>query len=223
MRTHRLCRLALTVTLLSAGIDTVARAGDLSTSPIASAVAPPTPLVLEHAIACVGDRHSLVAQPSPQWWPRPVVHAHPPARLQYPPLREVGMHLGVIGSLFSGAAFGIGGASYTRSVTDPLAVEGTIDGTFREGHIVGFTSLRAIARRYHPEFGEVFLSAGVARGFSGGDAIVYPHGRGFVLGGGVQPRLSSQAAVRVELQLLSFAHNMAGLRLSTGFLIGFGD
>ena len=83
----------------------------------------------------------------------------------------------------------MGGVSYTRSLTDVLALEGTVDATHRAGDVVGFAALRAVARRYDPGVGEVFVALGVARGFSGGDAARYPHGAGFVIGGGMRLRL----------------------------------
>ncbi len=155
--------------------------------------------------------------PPMQRYPGPM--PHPPWPLQYPPLREVGLHLSA--TLARADIFGMGGLSYTRSLTDVFALEGTVDGTHQAGAVVGFTSFKAMVRRYNPEVGEVFVALGVARGFSGGDEAKYPHGGGLVVGGGIQPRFSSYAAGRVEAQLVTFSHGMAGLRLSVGALVGF--
>ena len=156
--------------------------------------------------------------PSMQRYPPPLMPRRSSWPLQYPPLREVGVH--VSGNL-TGDLFGMGGVTYTRSLTDTFALEGTGDVTHQAGDVVGFASLRALLRRYDPEFGEVFFALGVARGFSGGNAVLYPQGRGFVVGGGIQPRFSRHAAGRLEAQLVSFSHEMVGLRLTTGILVGF--
>ena len=144
-----------------------------------------------------------------------------PQPLQYPPLREIGLHVSSNVNLVSADQYGMCGVSYTRSLSDMFALEATVDATHRFDSMVGFSSLRALVRRYHPEFGEWFMSIGGAVGFPGGDAARYPHGAGLVVGGGIQPRFSSHAAVRLETQLLRFSHDMIGVRMSAGLLVGF--
>ena len=155
--------------------------------------------------------------PPAQRYPGPTPRS--PWPLQYPPLREVGLH--VSGTMVTADTFGLVGGSYTRSLTDMFALEGTVDATNRTDYVIGFTSLRALVRQYDPQVGEWFIAGGLARGFSGGDVKRYPHGAGFVVGGGVQPRFSSRAAVRLEGQFMNFSHQMVGVRLTAGILVGF--
>ncbi len=177
-----------------------------------------TPIgVVPQVICGPATRRGPFSPPLLQQYPPPVPRA--PWPLQYPPLREVGMHLS--GNLVTDDNFGMIGGSYTRSLTDEFALEGTVDGTSRRDHAIGFGAVRAIARHYNPEFGEAFAAMGIGGGFSGGDHRIYPHGLGFVVGGGVQPRFSRHAAGRFEVQMLRFSHEMIGLRVTTGVLVGF--
>jgi hypothetical protein len=220
MGTHRLYRMAVTSVMLVVGMAASAWAGDTgetnSRRPACSTVEVMTPLGIRRQVVC-DPRSAGGLLPPMQRYPAPLPRSAWP--LQYPPLREIGLHAS--GNLVTSDSFGMGGVSYTRSLTDVFALEGTVDATHRAGDVVGFAALRAVARQYHPEVGEVFLALGVARGFSGGDAARYPHGAGFVIGTGMQPRFSSHAAGRLEAQLVSFSHEMVGLRLTTGILIGF--
>lgn len=216
------CVLAITV-LLATGGAVCARAGETEDPrgprtgcPIVDVMTPGGVVPERVCTAAPTPRPVGAFMPLMQRYPRPMPRRAWP--LQYPPLREVGIH--VSGNI-TGDMFSMGGVSYTRSLTDTFALEGTGDVTHQSGDVVGFASLRALLRRYDPEVGEVFFALGVARGFSGGNAILYPQGRGFVIGGGIQPRFSRRAAGRLEAQLVTFSHQMVGLRLTTGLLVGF--
>ena len=139
----------------------------------------------------------------------------PPAMLIIPPTREIGVHLGLLA--FTGGIVGTAGVSYTRSLSDAVAIEGALE----IGHGSGTATVRALVRHYNPDVGEVFGAIGFAEGVSTGDPTMYPRGPGLSAGVGAQPRLSSHVALRGEVQLMQFPHKVVGLRLTTGFLIGF--
>jgi hypothetical protein len=153
--------------------------------------------------------------------------------LVLPPKREIGIHMA--GWAFGGASpsapepccegpsggtIGMGGASYTRSLTEGAAIETGFDTGRGSGHQFTALTARLIARRYSPAIGEMFVSLGLAEAMAHRDARHYPRGLGFIVGGGAQPRLTSHLSLRAEVDLLRF-RDVLGLRLGVGAFFGF--
>jgi hypothetical protein len=155
-------------------------------------------------------------------------------RSPLPPKREIGIH--VAGWAFAGAGVGelpepccdesggtsdvgVGGVSYTRSLSETVAVEAGFDtGQGRRGHQFSALTARLIAR---PRRSDLFLSLGVADAIAGRGARYYPRGMGFIVGGGMQPRLSNHLSLRAQLDLLRFSPEVSGVRFGVGAFVGF--
>ncbi len=134
------------------------------------------------------------------------------------PVRAIGINLSLLG--ITDATVFTKGVSYTRSLSEPLAIEGAIDIGRGSGHEVATAALRAVIRGYDPQRGQVFAAVGLAEAFASGDQRVHPHGLGVAYGIGAQSRWTGNVALRGELQLLTFRHDVNALRLTAGVVVG---
>jgi hypothetical protein len=114
---------------------------------------------------------------------------------------------------------GVGGVSYTRSLSETVAIEAGFDtGQGRRGHQFSALTARFVAR---PRRSDLFLSLGVADAIVDRGARYYPRGMGFIVGGGMQPRLSNHFSLRAQLDLLRFSREVVGSRIGLGAFVGF--
>jgi hypothetical protein len=163
----------------------------------------------------------------------PIPHPVPVFPLVLPPKREIGIHMA--GWAFGGASpnsaepccdgpsggtVGLGGATYTRSLTEGAAIETGFDTGRGSGHQFTALTARFVARRYSPAIGEVFVSLGLADAIAARELRYYPRGLGLVVGGGAQPRLTNRLSLRGQVDLLRF-QNVLGLRVGIGAFVGF--